>query len=451
MSNKLKLIFLFLFLFLFRLAFGLSQPFFSVDELQTYLIGLKCYTTGSWPYFGPDLFWLEKNFESQIPGALEGLIIGLPFHLCPIPEAPLILLNLLSMGTLGFLAWYVSKRIPEIPFAFTLTWLCLLPWNLHISANTINTSFLLLGSVPFFIGFLEASPGLAVLGLSPSFAFALMGFGLFWDMQFHFSWVLLPPFIALAFFLRLRKGNSKWFSEIGGFLLGSALPLAFLVPTWVHYGLSRESGGMSLAVGFNRDNFLAFFTVLARYFSIVSFEMPKYLGANTHMRLLFLQNAPWLILPAVFLLLAGWLQPLILLLYLCANIKLRVIPARWGVWLKDNRHPEARPAVGTVFFGFLLAWAAFWFNAKGTSATSFYILMPLLAVYSFYAWAGLARKYSWRKIGVLCLVASLWFQAGYLVEMSRVQSLYLNRPLVQKAIAEKDYRILGERRAGSQY
>lgn len=438
-------------MFAFRLAFGLSQPFFSTDELQTYLIGLKCYSTGTWPYFGPDLFWLEKNFESQIPGALEGLLTGLPFHLWAIPEAPFILLNLLSMGALGFLAWYITKRVPEIPFAFTLVWLSFLPWNLHISANTINTSYLLFGSIPFFIGFLEATPELTIGLFSPKFAFAWMGFGLFWNMQFHYSWILLPPFIVLAILLRWRRGKMKWAPETEGFILGSFFPLVFLIPTWIRYGIHQEAGGMGLAVGFNRENFLAFFTVLARYFSIVSFEIPKSLGANTHFRLLFLENAPWLILPAVFLLLAGWLQPLVLFLYLCVNMNIRLLTRGMDRWFKDDRHPEARPAVWAAFFGFFLAWAAFWFNAKGTSATSFYILMPLLAVYSFYAWARLSRKALWRWAGIACLAASLWFQGGYLMEMMRTQSLYLNRPLVQKAISEKNYKLLGERRPGSRY
>src|SRR5580658_5113771 len=101
MSNRTKIVLLFIFLFLFRLAFGFSQPFFSVDELQTYLIGLKFYTTGSWPYFGPDIFWQERNFEAQIPGALESLLVGLPFYLWRAPEAPFVFLNLLNLAALG--------------------------------------------------------------------------------------------------------------------------------------------------------------------------------------------------------------------------------------------------------------------------------------------------------------------------------------------------------------
>src|SRR5258708_40298347 len=117
MSKLLKFILLFFFLFAFRTAFGLSQPFFGVDELQTYLIGLKCYTTGTWPYFGPDLIVTETGFYTQIPGALEGLLVGLPFHLLPIPEAPFLLLNLLSLSALALLSRYITRHLPEVPFS----------------------------------------------------------------------------------------------------------------------------------------------------------------------------------------------------------------------------------------------------------------------------------------------------------------------------------------------
>src|SRR5580658_8452843 len=125
--------FLLLGLFLFRLAFGLGLPFWSYDENQTYLIGLKYAVTGQWPYFGPDSAASESSFQTQIPGALEGLIIGLPLKVWPIPESPFILLNLLSLGSLILLAWYCVKRIPQLSFSLTLFWLSITPWCLFLS------------------------------------------------------------------------------------------------------------------------------------------------------------------------------------------------------------------------------------------------------------------------------------------------------------------------------
>src|SRR5437868_4845882 len=205
MSDRTKFIFLFLFLFAFRTAFGLSGSFFSMDELQTYLIGLKCYCTHAWPYFGPDLIVTETGFQVQIPGALEGLLVGTPLFILPMPEAPYLFLNLLSLIGIAYLAWYISKRLPEIPFFFTFAWIALLPWNLNESTWVLNPSYLLLGSVIFFIGFMEAVPSLSIQFLTLPWAFASMGFGLFWDMQFHFSWILLPPFVVFALWSRWRN------------------------------------------------------------------------------------------------------------------------------------------------------------------------------------------------------------------------------------------------------
>src|SRR6185295_2210010 len=91
------IVFALLLAFLFRLAVGLCSEFWNPieDEKQIYLIGLKFYATGNWPYFGPDV-----TPTIQIPGALQGLTVGLPFYLLPIPEAPFVLLGILSFASL---------------------------------------------------------------------------------------------------------------------------------------------------------------------------------------------------------------------------------------------------------------------------------------------------------------------------------------------------------------
>src|SRR3954468_8285882 len=88
--------------FLFRLGFGLCSAFQDADSTQIYLLGLKFYTTRAWPYFGPDVVW----GEIQIPGALQGLLVGLPLYVLPVAEAPYLLLNLISFTGLCLLAWY---------------------------------------------------------------------------------------------------------------------------------------------------------------------------------------------------------------------------------------------------------------------------------------------------------------------------------------------------------
>ena len=92
--------------FFFRLWYGTCSEFWRADEKQIFLIGLKSYTTRTWPWFGPDV----GPTPIQMPGALQGLMVALPFFVAPVPEAPFVLLNLLSFASLCFLAWYCRHQ-----------------------------------------------------------------------------------------------------------------------------------------------------------------------------------------------------------------------------------------------------------------------------------------------------------------------------------------------------
>src|SRR5882762_2808208 len=155
-SRRLIFVFLLLVAFLFRLGFGLGSQFQDEDTKQIYLLGLKFYTTGAWPYFGPDV-----TPTMQIPGALQGLVVGLPFYVLPIPEAPYIFLNVLSFASLCFFAWYCCKRLPEIPKWFVWSWLLSAPWTLNVSTHIFNPSYVLPGAILFFVGAIETYPFLS--------------------------------------------------------------------------------------------------------------------------------------------------------------------------------------------------------------------------------------------------------------------------------------------------
>ena len=399
------------------------------------MIGLKWYCHGGWPYFGPDLIVTETGFYSQIPGPLEAWMVGYPLIVCPLPEAPFLFLNLLTTGVIAILAWYLSKRLPEIPLPFLFAWIALLPWNLQESTNPINPSYLLIGSTLFFLGFLEAVPSLSLEFLPPAVSFALMGFGISWDMQFHQSWLLLPPFVVLALALRLRDKRFHFVHDFVSFLAGAAPLAALLVPTYLKYGFHHSEGGFQLATFFNPSNFLAFFTILGRYLSLPCFETLRFLLAPGEVRHMdFFKTAPWLLPLGLFMILLGWLQPLSLLFL---------------GWFKDPRHSAARSVAKAALLGFLLVWVSFWFTSKIPFAHIYYVLMPLLVVYSIYAWSRWASSRPWRIFAVVCLAANLLFQTGWMVRMEPVQSLYTDRAKVVKAIQQKDESILGERRPGS--
>jgi hypothetical protein len=98
-----------------------------------------------------------------------------------------------------------------------------------------------------------------------------------------------------------------------------------------------------------------------------------------------------------------------------------------------------------------LIYVSFWFTAKDPLAHIYYITIPVIIVFSFYVWGRLALEPRWRVFGQVCLAASFLFQWGFMVHMIPKRSLYTNRPLALKAIQEKNYHLLGERRPGSLY
>src|SRR6266498_2008654 len=280
--------------FLFRLFVGLCSQFRDPDTKQTYLLGLKFYTIGAWPYFGPDV---TNNI--QIPGALQGLVVGLPFYFLPIPEAPYLLLNVLSFSSLCFFAWYCTRRLPELPKWFVWSWLLTAPWTLYLSTHIYNPSYVLPGSILFFVAAIETYPFLSRDLVPRQWANFMMGLSVFWIMQFHLSWVVLVPYVILSFYFQARELGGRVLSSIMWFTAGAMITGSFLFPTFIRYGFAEGLGSTSESVGFNFDNLSQHLNVvegiLGRFLSFASFELPRFIGANTAARLAFMWDKPWLI------------------------------------------------------------------------------------------------------------------------------------------------------------
>jgi hypothetical protein len=435
MPNRKILFTLFVGIFLYRLLFGLCQAkWMEIDELQTYLIGLKFYATGAWPFFGPDVNGVESSFQSQIPGALEGLMVGLPFYVLPLPEAPFLFLNLMTAAGVLLLAWFIYKRIPGLSFVWLCLWITVAPWSLHEATYVINPAYLFLPGVLFFIGFMEATP-LFRAGLVPlSWANALMGLSLFWIMQFHFSYVYLLPLAAFSLLFQLKQ--TRRFQVFFPFLLGALVPLAFVIPTYLKYGLARNDVASGFAVPFNWYNVREFWTILARFLSLACFEMPRFIGENNRGRFAFLENHPLLLVPGAFLWIAGLLQPFVLLF----------------AWFK-KKHPVSGWKETKWLLLALLAMVevSFWFTIKLPLSHIYFILFPFIMGYSCYCWVLFADKKYGRVLAKIFLVFGVFFQLVYALTLEPQYSIYPQRARVAKAIEEKNYHLMGERRPGSLY
>ena len=419
--------------FAYRLGLGVCSEFWiSRDNQQIYLLGLKFYTTRGWPYFGPDV-----TTTIQIPGALQGLLVGVPFFVAPIPEAPFILLSILSFASLLFFSWYCCRRFAKLPKWLVWSWLLTLPWTLNVSTTTFNPSYVLPAGIVFFVAVLELYP-VTTMGLIPqAICNVMMGAAMTWTMQLHLSWLLLVPYAALGLYFQLRR---RQFSSLFWFIVGATVPATLLLPTFFRYGFAAGLGNTGDAVQINWHNALAALNpvegVLPRFLSFASYEIPRFMGNNMATRIAFLKANPWLIPFAIFLTALGIAQPIHLIWQWFANTSSR---ADW----QAIRY-FALATVAWLCFAFL-------FSLKLPAAHTFYLMIPVALLYALYAWERLLAKSRWQRFAAAAIACSIIFHAGLAFRNLRTTSIYADRDRIVEALEKKDFRIVGDRPVGAKY
>ena len=412
--------------FAYRLGFGLCSEFFFEDETQTFLIGLRHHATGAWPYFGADVVWTQ----SQIPGALQGLLVGLPMDLVPVPEAPFVLPNLLSLGSLALLAWYICRRLPNLPRWLVWGWLLFIPWTLCYGTHVMNPDYVLPAAIVFFVGFFETVPRLR-RGLVPAAAaHFMMGASVFWIMQIHMSWPLLGPFVLYAWWCAMGEGRKPLGVALLAFVAGSALTGSVLVPTFWKFGLLAGGGGTQRNLTFHVENPLTLLTTLARLFSFASLEIGRFLGLDTARRLQFLLAHAWLIPVTAIVFVAGLVQPLWM---------------AWSWFRRRSPHEEWPALKWLVVSTVLITYFSYWFVIEPPQAHAFYPVAPVGFIYAFYCWS-LVDSRRWRRVAAVVLVSSIVYHAGMVVGRAPDRSLYRNRDVVAAAVRHRNPDLLGHRR-----
>jgi hypothetical protein len=426
-SSKFRFALLLFALFVFRMLYGLASEFWFDDELQIYLIGLKSYTTHTWPYYGPDVVYTN----TQISGALQGLLVSIGFYLLPIPESPTIFLNILSFLSLAGFAYYISKRITALPKEVIWMWLMTLTWTMNYSTRVVNPSYVLVFSIPFFISVFELLPIYANRLLPKKRAFFLLGLMPCLIVQLHLSFVLLLPFITLVFLYELKKTTDykEKMTHFSLFLVGALFGLTTLIPTWL---LATKIKSVGENIVFNVENYKNCIVVLTRYLSFASYEIPYILGGNTPERLSVVQENIWI---APF---TGYLFILGLLL-----VGLFIF-----VFFKNKDNGAWKSIKYLTLLGYFLTFLSFFFSIKGPASHTFYVLLPLPVFYSFYCYEWLWTKYTyWKNIMYAALWSAFFFYIGLGLFNFSHKSLYKDRAKVMEAIEKKDYKIVGERRS----
>ncbi|BAV09837.1 hypothetical protein FLA_5890 [Filimonas lacunae] len=414
------------FLFLFRTFYGLCNEFWFEDELQIYLIGLKSFTTHTWPYYGPDVVYTH----TQIAGGLQGLLIAAAFCIARLPELPTVLLNVFSFGCIGLLAWYITRRITGVPQWFVWILCCTTPWALFFTTRVTNPSYVMVFAIPFFISILELLPVYEHKLVKPTHAWLITGFCTACIMQLHMSWVLLMPYTAVAWIGAYKKEGGVAALKSGLLYLGGWLAGAItLIPTLLHPDALAGKTISNIMV--NTDNISKIVLVLARYLSFASYEIPYMLGAPQE-RIDTLKALPWMIPFTLVLLVVGFLQVGLFI------ISFFTVKATEG-W---------KQVKWMMLFTWLMVYVSFLFAIIGPSSHAFYVVMPLPVIYSCYCYQwliSLKPVLVKRMLGGM-LALGFVFHLGLGYWNYRQHSLYVNRPLIQKALDRMDYKIAGQRR-----
>lgn len=418
--------------FAFRLLFGLSREFFFEDETQIFLLGFRYQATGAWPYFGPDVVWTR----SEIPGALQALLVGLPLRIAPIPEAPFVLLNLLSFGAICALAWYTCRQLPNHPRWLIWGWFLTIPWTLQFSAHMINTSYILAPAIVFFLGFFELMPLLSLQRLPPRAAFALMGIGVAWLMQMHMSWPLLAPLAVAAWLGRRAQGPAGLAIDALAFAAGALIPGAFLLPTLARYGLDAGSGGVLRNIHPHWVNPWIIVTTLARFLSFTSLEVSRFVATDGAKRLEFFERHLWLAPLAIAVWVIGTLQPIRMLVDACRPRR------QWPAALPPVKWAALRRL---VILAVLLVYASYFLVMEPPQAHAFYALAPLALVFAAFWWTFLDSPRA-RRIAAGVLVLNIAYHAGLAWAQGPELSLYKNREVVATAVRLKSPEMFAHRR-----
>jgi len=419
-------------LFAFRLWFGLSREFFFEDQTQIFLMGLRYYATCEWPYFGPDVVWTK----SEIPGALQPLLVGVPLRIAPYPESSYVLLAMLSFGALVAFAWYVGEHRRDAPRWLVWGWLFTIPWTIQFSNHLINTSYILPASLVFFIGFFETLPALTLGRIGPLVAHASMGAAVAWLMQIHMSWPLLLPFAALAWTSRRRDGATALAANAAAFGVGALIPALLLIPTLLTHGAVTGSGGVLRNVHVHWVNPWVVVTTLARFLSFASLEINRFIATDGPKRIEFFQRHLWLAPVAVVVGVIGLVQPLWMLVDWARS------PTRWPEAETAERWRTLRRLVAG---GVLLVYASYWFVTEPPQAHAFYVLAPLAFFFAAYWWT-LVDSPRARRGAAAALAISVMFHAGLAWAQLPEISLYKNRRVVAAAVRLKQPEMFGHRR-----
>lgn len=432
LNKKYIIIILFILIaYLLRLAFSINTEFWYPDEdvLQIYLIGLKFFTTGAYPYFGADLVYTN----TQIPGGLLGILVGTPFFIFQLPEAPHLLLNLLIVLSCALLCWYISKRVDNFPIKILWVWVFFTSWSICYFTRIVNPSYVVPAAILFWISIFEIYPFTKKGILNEKLCFFLLGFSFFWIFQLHLSFVLLVPYILLAFFYIIKSKKTGYIiNRTIFFIFGSLVSGSFLIPTIIKYGFfNNSSSNISSNIQLHIENLKYFVDYLIKYLAYACFDITRFIGNDNPQRLQFLIDYLWA-------------SPFIILLGLFGVVQLIGL-----IILFFSKKNTSFKWQGVKYL-FLSAYIFMLFSSIFSVATpgghTTVLLFPLVILYSAHCFSTVIQKKLIRSIVWVMFIFAFISYFAIALNNNKNYSMYKNREIIEKAIEYKDYKLIGKRR-----
>jgi hypothetical protein len=416
---------------IFRFLYSLTNEFWFVDQdvLQIYLIGLKSFTTGSYPYFGADLVYTH----AQIPGALQGYLVSIGWYLWKIPEMPMIILNILLTSSLGLLAWYAQKRFPRIPRAFIWSYIFLLPWSVCYFTRIVNPSYVIPAAILFFIGVYEILPSLKRDILPEWICFYFLGFAIFWIFQLHMSWVLLGPYTILCFYYVARTKDIRRIGRVVvSFLAGCITTGSLLLPTLLRYGFANEQGTkVTSVVELHTEHFGIIVKLLSSFLAYGSFDVTRFIGGSTSERISFLSDQLWAAPFTVFVALIGILQAAFYFI---------------SFFLYRRADRQGKKVILLTAGSFLLFYCISLFSKVAPPGHAAVLFFPLIILYGLQIMENPLQKRWLRVVSVVTFASAIIMYCGIMVKNYPSISLYKDRDRIVRALDSNDYMIVGKRR-----
>jgi hypothetical protein len=239
------------------------------DESHIYLLGLKYFITGQYPYWGPDITYTA----TFLTGGLQGLLTGLPLYVWHHPFAPYLFLFLISSAALLYLSWYITKVFPALQSWVIYGMIAIAPFAVHTGLKIINPAYVLCFSIPFFLSFMETLHILPTEYIGLKWRFFWMGLGVSAVFQLNASWVVL--FIMLMVAAAWAISQLTWKQIIRTALCccaGLILGALSLLPTIYQFGwhvLFIQAKNLDFSISHITD----VFNIIYYIFVLAGFEM----------------------------------------------------------------------------------------------------------------------------------------------------------------------------------